>query len=68
MKLVLHKREEFIDLTKTPSSTGEYYYKYEQVEIESYRWGKNHEFTYVKKGSNRWSKLEPNEEIVGLGT
>jgi len=67
MKLVLQTRKEFIDLTKTPSATGEYYYEYEEIEIETFTWGKNHEFTYVAKGSCRWSKLEKNQEIVGLG-
>jgi hypothetical protein len=67
MKLVLQTRKEFIDLTKTPSATGEYYYEYEQIEIESFEWGKNHNFFYIAKGSKCWSSLEENQEIVGLG-
>lgn len=67
MKLVLQTRKEFINLTKTPSATGEYYYEYEQIEIEVFRWGKNHEFFYVAKGSNQWRTLKENQEIVGFG-
>lgn len=66
MKLVIQKRREFLDLTKEKIATGEYYYDYEEIEIENFMWGKNHEFSYVKKGSNIWSKLKENEEIVGL--
>ena len=67
MKLVLQTRKEFIDLTKEKSATGEIYYEYEQIEIETFRWDREHEFWYVRKGSNHWSKLEKEQEIVGLG-
>ena len=59
MRLTLQKREKFID-------EDEYYYSYEILELETFRWEKEHLFCYVVKGSNRWKKLESNEEIVGL--
>lgn len=42
MRLRLQRKKEFIDLSKTPSGTGEYYYEYEEIEIEMFRWLKNH--------------------------
>ena len=57
-----------ITIQKRRAYLGEdgYFYEYETFELKCYRWNKNHEFEYVRKGSNYWEKLEENEEIVGL--
>lgn len=36
------------------------------IEIECFRWFKNHEFKYVVKGDNHYRSLKDNEEIIGL--
>lgn len=60
MRLRIQTRKEF-------SNNDGFYYQIDEIEIESFRWNKNHEFQYVAKNSCIWSKLEPNQEIVGLG-
>ena len=65
MKLVLQKRIKFIKMNE--NDPDEYYYDYVQLEIETFRWLRNHEFEYVKVNGNRWLKLDDYEEIVGLG-
>ena len=60
MTLRLQEKREFGDRSG-------FYFEYTQIEIESFRWGKDHEFSYVAKGGNLWKKLEPYQEIVGLG-
>ena len=65
MKLVLQKRIKFIKNKK--NDPDEYYYDYVQLEIETFRWLRNHEFEYVKVNGARWLKLDDYEEIVGLG-
>lgn len=67
MKLVLQTRVKFRELTAEDDKEYDYYYKYVELEIDTFRWNKNHEFEYSVKNSAIWSKLEDNEEIVGLG-
>lgn len=64
MKLVLQKRMKFIKMNE--NDPDEYYYEYVQLEIETFRWLRNHEFEYVIVNSAVWKKLDDNEEIVGL--
>ena len=59
MRITLQIRKKFFD-------KDEYYYEYETFELETFRWEKEHLFSYVAKGSNCWKTLESNEEIVGL--
>lgn len=62
MKLRIQTRKQFIG----EKDKNEFYYQVDELEIESFMWGVNHEFQYVVKGSCVWSKLKPNQEIVGL--
>lgn len=59
MELTIQRRKKYM-------FENDYYYEYATFELETYRWNRNHEFEYVRKGSNRWEKLEDNEELVGL--
>ena len=63
MKLRIQTRKQFIG----EKNENEFYYQVDELEIESFRWNKNHEFQYIVKDSPFWVKLEPNQEIVGLG-
>lgn len=60
MKIIIQKREKPLD------DVDEYFYKYEEIEIEDFRWLENHQLEYVRKNSCRWSKLEKDEELVGM--
>ena len=62
MRLRIQSRKQYI----ADELREHFYYETEELEIESFRWGINHEFEYVIKGNPFWRKLEPNEEIVGL--
>lgn len=59
MTIVIQKRKKFFDVD-------EYYYEYSEIEIETFRWVENHQLEYVKKDSAWWSKLEKDEELVGM--
>lgn len=59
MKIVIQKRRKFFDVD-------DYYYEYREIELETFRWAENHQLEYVAKNSNRWAKLEKDEELVGM--
>lgn len=42
------------------------FFEYSNIEIETFRWSKNHKFEYIIKGDNHHRTLEDNEEIIGL--
>lgn len=65
MKLVLQERKKFVKMRD--DDPDEYYFEYNEIEIERFRWLKNHTFEYIPKGSCRHFKLKENQEIVGLG-
>lgn len=60
MKVKILTRKKFFDCD-------EYYTEIDEIELESFRWNKNHQFEFVAKNSNRWRTLEQNQEIMGLG-
>ena len=51
---------------KVPFKKRSFFYEYEDFEIESFRWEKNHVFSYVRKGAPCWEHLEDDEELVGM--
>ena len=53
--------------TKCQSLEGETYFEYKELEIENFRWEKDHKFSYIPLKTGRWLSLKANEEIVGLG-
>ena len=59
MKLVILTRKKFVN------EEG-FYYDIEEIEIEEYKWLKNHELEFIIKDSCRWRKLEENQEIIGM--
>lgn len=59
MTIVIQKRKKFFDVD-------EYYYEYSEIELETFRWVENHQLEYIKKGNACWSKLEKDEELVGM--
>lgn len=60
---ILTKKKFWTDKGKLSRET---YCDYREIEIESFKWLKNHQLEYVPKGYARYFKLEKNEELIKM--